>query len=103
MCTVAGILAAGMDCGNTRSDATSSMNLEETIQFLEPQVATKNSPARAGAMCISAQDYVNNKNSLEILCRMLGPQCTYEAIQAISEASRRIGDVSYKAMKKRKK
>lgn len=103
VCTVAGVLAAGMDCGHTRSDETESMTLDQAIEFLEPQIGTKDKPERAGAMCLSADDYVQNKNDLEILCRLMGSRCTYEAQQAIQDAGRRLDALKKKGLDKRVK
>lgn len=100
-CAVAGIMSAGMDCANTLSDATRSMNLDKSIEFLEPQV----SPPRAGAICMSAEDFNNQKTDIEVLCRKMGSACTLEAHELIDKAAMRMDllQVRTKAKKKPKK
>lgn len=86
VCTVAGILSAGMDCANTLNDDERSMDLDQTIEFLEPQEKTKDRSARAGAMCLSADHFTDMKSEVEILCRKLGNRCDYEKTVARMEA-----------------
>lgn len=98
VCTVAGIMAAGMDCGHTRTDETRSMNLDEALTFLEPFEGDKKNPPRAGAMCISADGYTQNKTDIETLCRMLGPKCSYEVKEALAAADKRMTKLQKKSM-----
>lgn len=71
-CTVAGMLAAGMDCAETNTGAVSQLSLDETILFLEPN------ETRAGAVCISAVDRAREKDAMERACRLLGNKCKFE-------------------------
>lgn len=73
-CTVAGFLAAGMDCSTTNTAVKSQMTLDETIGFLEPDELQ----GRSGAICISAADRAREKDALERACRLLGRKCSYE-------------------------
>jgi hypothetical protein len=102
VCSVAGVMMAGMDCAHTRSDETRSMTLDQTIEFLEPQVGDPKTGkgTRAGAMCMTAGNYVQQKNDLETVCRMLGERCSYEIKQAIADANRRIVALQTRTIKK---
>ena len=102
VCTVAGIMAAGMDCGHTRTDETDSMNLDETLVFLEPQVGDpkKGTKDRAGAMCIAAEDFTRNKTDLETLCRMLVNRCTFEVREEIKAMGKRMTDLQTRTIRK---
>jgi hypothetical protein len=89
-CSVAGTLSGGMDCANTQTGETSSLTLEETIEFLEPQLERhdpdhpgKTLPARAGAVCQSAEDESKIKTALEQACRELGRRCSPEIRSAL--------------------
>lgn len=65
------------------------MTFDEFLEFLEPQVERqdpltgKTLPARAGAVCKSADDYNREKTALEKACRMLGSRCSYDIKRAI--------------------
>lgn len=94
-CTVAGVLAAGSICSETQTNVTYDMTLDETIDFLEPQLERpdpknpgKILPARAGAVCQSASDWNKNKTALEVACRELGKRCSYEMKAAIKRMTR---------------
>ena len=100
VCSVAGIMAAGMDCAHTHNDDVRSMTLDETLEFLEPKIGTNGVPDRAGAMCTSAEDYTKRKTDLEILCRMLGDRCTIEVKKAIADADRRMVSLQKRTIKK---
>lgn len=97
---MAGIMAAGMDCAHTRADETRSMTLDQTLEFLEPRIGSKGVPERAGAMCMSADDYTKQKTDLEIICRKLGDQCTYEVKQALAATDRRMVELQQRTIKK---
>jgi hypothetical protein len=105
-CSVAGVLAAGMDCAETLSSMTYELNLDQTIDFLSPQLAREcvpipgttictnldpapdrpsvRLPARAGAVGRSAEDAEKIKTALDQACRRLGRQCSHEMRQAIT-------------------
>jgi len=76
VCTVAGSISAGMNCAYTLSKKTEEMTVDETFYFLEP----RDSPARSGAICMSAFDYAKFKNALEQSCHLLGSRCQKEAV-----------------------
>lgn len=101
-CAVAGILAAGMDCAHTRSDDVRSMNLDQAIEFLEPQEAKNGKPERAGAICFSADDVSKQKTDLETICRLLGDRCSYEVKQEIQKAATRMENLKATSIQKRK-
>lgn len=89
-CQVAGVLNAGMICAESLTDHTSDMTLSQAIDFLEPQAERpdpenpgKTLPARAGAICRSADDESKLKTALEEACRELGSRCSYEIQQTI--------------------
>lgn len=102
VCTVAGVLSAGMDCAETQADKTRSMNLDETIEFLEPQIADPKTgrKERAGAMCFSSDHFNTNKTDLEILCAKLGKACSLEVKQAIRKGSARMDALQSRTIKK---
>ena len=90
ICSISGMMSAGMDCAETLTPKTRSMNLDETIKFLEPHADIDPAKKRAGAMCQSAEDWNKMKTSLEQACAILGNRCTYELQQIIKV----IGDKS---------
>lgn len=100
VCTVAGVLSAGMDCANTNNEGTRSMDLDETIRFLEPRIGVRGQPDSAGAMCFSAIDYTTQKTDLEVLCKRMGLACTYEAKELIKDAARRIETLQKRSLLK---
>ena len=72
-CQVSGVLDAGMICAENLTGIKSEMNLEQVIEFLEPQSLP--SP-RAGAICMSPDDFNAMKTALEQACRDLGERCS---------------------------
>ena len=99
LCSVAGVLSAGMDCANTHNKQTREMNLSETIDWLQAsdEVKDKNGkviqPKKGAAVCQSAEHFNSFKTSLEVACKMLGSNCSYEikeAIKGISDATNKI-------------
>ncbi len=107
VCAVAGVLSAGMDCAETLTAKTRSMDLHQAITFLEPQEEITNpdgtvTPARGAALCQSSEDWGEMKTALEQACKILGPRCTYEMHQAIAAASSVIDRLLYQVMEKRK-
>lgn len=94
-CTSAGTQADGAICAETQTDKTRDMTLDAWIDFLEPQDERPDPshpgqmlPARAGAICQSADDYSRLKTAMEQACRALGNQCTPEIQQAIRSMER---------------
>ncbi len=73
-CSVAGIIAAGMDCAATGHDENTEMNVKQTIDFLE-----------AGAICMSAEDRKKEKTAAERACVLLKDRCTFEMKQKNSK------------------
>lgn len=92
-CTVAGVFQAGFDCATTNSSEVSQMDLEQSIEWLEPQpertdpVTKKKLPARAGAICRSDEDFTAQKTQLEQACALLRDRCTPEIKKAIESAT----------------
>lgn len=87
ICTVAGVMAAGMDCASTLNPNVFPLSLEQTLLFLEPHPQV----SRAGAVCMSAQHFNDIKTSLDIICMTLGEDCTYdvrEQLQNLDETMR---------------
>lgn len=74
LCTTAGTLDGGMICSDTNRPVSTELNLDQTIQFLEPQAE----PPRAGAVCMSAKDWAELKTAIEQACRQAGSKCKYE-------------------------
>lgn len=95
VCTVAGTMSAGAICAETLTDHKTEMDLDTWIEFLEPQLErsdpsdpAKVLPARAGALCQSAEDWNKQKTALEQACRMLGKRCSRELIAVIKKMAR---------------
>ena len=87
ICTVAGVMAAGMDCAQTLTRNVFPLTLEQTLLFMEPDPLV----ARAGAVCMSAQNFNDIKTSLDIICMTLGEDCGYdvrEQLQNLDETMR---------------
>lgn len=102
-------MSAGMDCANTLNDSTRSMDLDATLEFLEPQFERVNPanpaeklPARAGAMCTSADYWNTMRTDLEVICRKLGNQCTYEVQEAIKSVGARFTSLQSRAIGKKR-
>lgn len=89
-CTAAGSVAQGAICAETLTGRTSEMDLDEFLDFLEPQEERPDParpgqrlPARAGALCQSSEDWNKMKTALEQACRELGRRCSYEVEQQL--------------------
>lgn len=106
-CSVSGVLMAGADCAETMTNRTRSMDLNEFIDFLEPQLEVKDSRGRiiqrerAGAMCQSASDYMEQKLALEKLCAQI--KCTADVKQIIQDVSQRMESLQRSSINKLKK
>lgn len=90
VCSVAGVFSAGADCAYTLSPVTEEMNMDEFLDFLEPQLERPDPnnpsvilPERSGALCQSADDYNKQKTALEIACSKLGSHCDEEMKRTI--------------------
>lgn len=84
ICSVAGKLAAGAICADTLSDTTKDLDLNEFIEFLEPNELTGKGPAVA----MSSQDFMEIKTSLQQACTSLGNKCEYETKRVIKTMER---------------
>ncbi len=94
ICSVAGVLTAGMDCSYTLSDHQEEMDLKTSLEFLTPQPERpdplrpgKRLPPRAGAICMSAEDWNKDATTLEQACK---GKCTQDVQQDIDEISERL-------------
>jgi uncharacterized protein (DUF305 family) len=76
-CTVAGEIGAGAICSETQTDRTRDMDFYEFIEFLH-----------AGAVCMSEDDFHEQKGALEIACRKLGKRCSAELQQEIKNMTK---------------
>lgn len=105
-CSVSGVIAAGADCIGTISGVQTQMNLDQLIEFLEPQEAVKDSkgnvirPERAGAIIQSAEDFNYTKTALESACIQLGNLCTYEIKHALQKANQHMKTLTGKVKHK---
>lgn len=95
-CSVAGTISAGADCAYTLTDRTEEMDLEEFIDFLEPQLERPDPkkpgailPERGGAICRSSQDEAALMIALEQACRKLGTTCQPQVLKQIKSARSR--------------
>ncbi len=105
---VAGVMAAGADCNHTLQEKPRSMNLDEFIEFLEPQakVIDPNTgqvikPARGPALCQSSDDWNKMKTALEQACKKLGPWCSYEIKTYIQRASKNLASLQSQSYHKK--
>lgn len=94
ICSVAGVLSAGMDCSYTLSDHQEEMDLVTSVEFLSPQPKREDPtnpgkwlPARAGAICMSAEDWNKDATTLEQACK---GKCGKDVEQDLDEISRRL-------------
>jgi len=90
-CAVAGKLSAGLNCAHLRSDATFELDFNHAIEFLEarperpdPDHPGQTLPAKGAAICLPSADYATVATELELACRLLGKQCTYETQKLIA-------------------
>lgn len=84
LCSVAGVLAGGGDCTYTLSDKKEKLTLDEMLDFLE-------GPKGDGpAICTSTNDFNREATALAEACRILGPRCTKEIVEAIEKAQAKI-------------
>lgn len=98
LCVVAGVLSAGSDCVSTLSGMHRSMSLDETIEFLEPQI----DPPRAAAIIMAATTWEHIKTTLEQLCEMLKGACTEEAVKRLQTVSGNIVELQEGAEDKKR-
>lgn len=77
VCSVAGELANGGICASQPSGLTTDLDFDQFLNFLEAAPATAQTPAKAAAVCMSAQDWGQMKSELEQACRELGATCSY--------------------------
>lgn len=81
-CSAASPISAGANCAFTLSEKTREMTYYEFLDFLEPN------KERGGALCASAKDFEEYKNAMEKACRLLGPRCKKEVVQALAVMDR---------------
>ena len=105
----------GADCAYTLSDDTEEMTLDEFIEFLEPQEEKRDplnqqvvlAPARSGALCQSAEDWMKLKTALTQACEKLKKACSKELKESLHQVSCRIDGlqekVSYKKLVQQRK
>lgn len=77
VCTVAGTLDAGGICSHMTTSETEDLDFVSFLDFLQPN------SAKAGAICMSADDWAIKKIELETACRMLGKRCNFAVKKAI--------------------
>jgi hypothetical protein len=102
ICTAAGRLSAGADCGHLISAKTQALTFKEAIDMLEAQpkrtcvpiegmeVCKEDQstgtptelPARGAGVFLSALTFTSLKTELEILCRQRKSKCSYAIIHA---------------------
>ena len=105
LCTTAGVMSAGGDCAKSLSDDTATLDLDQWIEFLEPQVeqvlpGDVKIPARGGALCMSSDDFAKLKTAMEQACHKLGRWCSYEVKTTMEQSAHRIGVLQKRASKK---
>lgn len=83
-------MSAGADCDTILSDKRTSLTMEQFIEFLEP------APGRGGAICLSTDDYVEEKSELEQTCALLKNKCSEQLKAEITRITNRILQMSQK-------
>lgn len=107
-CAVAGVMQAGMNCAESLSTEKYELTFEEMIDFLEPQSERKDPktgktlPARAGAICQSAEDATQSFTELDQACRALGSACSYEVKEVINKMGASLESTKKKSFKEKK-
>jgi hypothetical protein len=108
VCATAGVLSAGGDCAETLSDTTSSLALDQWIEFLEPQAERvlpdgKIIPARGAALCMASGDFGKLKTAMEQACKLLGAKCQKEVTKNINDINVKVEKLQASVMAKKKK
>lgn len=98
ICSVAGVMAAGMDCAHTVTGQTYEKDLQETMKFLEPSLEEN----RAGAICMSAEHFNQMKTSLDIICASIGKHCTVEIKEQLKKSTETVKSLEEKSKSKKK-
>ncbi len=108
VCTVAGIIGAGLDCATTNTGKISSMDFYQMVDFLEPQKERPDPdhpgqklPARAGAIIISDEDYTAKKEAFEQACVELKNRCTPQMKAAFTTPTANVDALLDRAKKKK--
>ena len=78
-CSVNGSLEHGAMCAHSLSEGFEEMTPLEFINFLEPNPNEN----RGGPICISSEDFMKLKNTIEKACKKLGNSCRYETKHTI--------------------
>jgi len=99
ICAVAGTMSAGADCAYTLDGEPEEMNLDQWVNFLEPQL----DPARGAAICMSSADFSKIKTVIEQACKKLGTSCAKEMKEKISRVSAKVDGLQARVMEKRRK
>lgn len=93
LCSVAGILGAGMDCATDQTSTISELNFSAMVEFLEPQPERPDPnhpgqrlPERAGAICEPDDDFTDFKTALEQACVELKDRCAPQIKTALAKA-----------------
>ena len=73
-CSVAGTMNAGASCAWTLSGEVERLNLDQLIDFIEPNEERE----KGGAIIISARHWEKLKTAIEQACRKLGRKCKVE-------------------------
>lgn len=116
VCAVAGMTSAGADCVHTLSEDRETMNLDQLLEFLEPQeeradpadpepdpAKKRKLPARGPAVLIPSADFAKLKTFIQQACRMMGNTCSYTIKKKIQSATDRVEGISASSMAKKAK
>lgn len=76
-CTLYGQLINGGFCAETQTQTSVDLNPDDYLAFLEA------SPTKGPAVCQSSDDYDKITTTLDLMCRLLGNDCTLEIKQTI--------------------
>jgi hypothetical protein len=101
------VLSQGADCVTSLSGKHEELNLDQFIDFLEPQPEKINpdgtkTPERGAAVCLSADDWIALKTAIQQLCEKVGSFCTKEVKQEIAQVNSNVDDLQKRVMRKKK-
>lgn len=89
VCSVAGVLSAGVSCTRAVSGVQTEKTFEELIEMLEP------TPERGGAVVIPLNDFVDLKSTLEQACVYV--RCSKTTKKKLNNVIKNLNNLLYKS------
>jgi len=94
VCSVTSTLQNGMDCAETLTTKTKSIDFDEMVEFLEPN----EDEFRAGALCMSTIDWNILKTTLDQACSLLENRCTKKIKKQIESIEGNVNGLKAKGL-----